>query len=80
MEMKRFQNTQNNFFERTKLGDIQYLTSRYITKLQLSRQVGTGISATEFRVKAQINTHMVNCFFDKSPKIIQWSKDNLFNK
>ena len=61
------------------------LTSGSTTKLQSSRQYGTGtkieIQITETKQKAQINPHIYgHLIFDKGGKNIQWKKDKLFNK
>ena len=68
------------------LEESTFLTSDYTTKLQSSRQYGTG-AKTEYRSMEQDRNprnkpmHLwVPFFFAKGGKNIQWGKDSLFNK
>ena len=85
--------TQNNLKQpkqsqetKMELEESNFLTLYYITKLQSSRQYGTG-TKTEIQInrtkeKAQrLNSHTYgHLIFGKRGKNIQWRKDNLFNK
>ena len=59
------------------------LTSGSTTKLQSSRQYGTGTKKCRSieQNSLEINPHTYGYLvFDKTGKNIQWSKDNIFNK
>ena len=61
-----------------------FLTSDYTTKLQSSRQYGTGTKQKQRPMEQgspEINPHTYGyVIFGKEGKNIQWGRDNLFNK
>ena len=66
------------------LEESTFLISDYTTKLQSSRQYGTGtkteIQTNGARQPQNKPMHLWVPYFDKGGKNIQWGKDSLFNK
>ena len=82
MQTQTMPNNQSNLEKRMELEESTYWISDYATKLQSSRQNGTGTKERNIDQgnKTESPHTYVHLICDKGNQNIQWEKGNLFNK